>query len=136
MTIRMSLSGKLYRGTAGSSAATEVTTVGDAGLNIDWNEATIKNRSTPFELTELATGKVEVTFKMDDDDADTHLSAINTAFETRAAIALKVLDKASGKGFDADFKIVSRKRSENIDEQIQYDFTAKPCPSTRAPAFV
>lgn len=136
MAILMSFNAKLYRGTAGAVASTEVTTVGDAALNIDANEATIADRSSIFEFTEIAQRKVEVTCKINADDADAHLAAFNTSYETAAPnnkISLKVLDKASGKGVSGDFIVTSRKRSEGLKEQVIYDFTFKPCKSAANP---
>lgn len=136
MAIKRSLNAKLYYGTAGTTAATELTTVGDVTTSIKKAEAKVASRASGWNLTYGTMKDADVSFSIAGDDGDTHLNALITAFNNDTPLAFKVLDKASGKGIDADFEILSLDRDEKLEDVVSYKFTIKPTYVTRYPTWV
>ncbi len=129
---------KIYHGTAGSTAATLLQYVRDATTNNGTVEADVSVRGYDDRLTDVTKLDRSITFDLLYVPADTGWQALNTAYQTRAAIALLILDglKATigSRGVDADFKITNFTRGESLDGKVIYSVTAKPTLSSRAPA--
>lgn len=128
---------KCYRGTAGSTAATEMDNVRDLTLNLSTVEADTTSRaSTYFKSSKVIFLDASLEFEMLDEAGDTHLAAIKTAFMTKAAIALYPKDVTGGEGLDADFYITALNRNEPLEDVVTYSVTAKPTNENREPAWV
>lgn len=136
MSHLISLDAKLYRGTAGSSAATEVTTVADVSLKIKKTRAKINSRASHWALSKTTLKEAEVEITVPDNDSDAHLAALIAAYVADTPLAFKILDKASGKGLDADFDLVDMDRDEKLEDNVVYKFTLVPTYVSRYPAWV
>jgi len=134
MSINRGLDAKLYRGTAGSTAATEVKNVRDLNYDSEWTEEDISTRGSTFELSAATMQKVAVNWEMLADDADVDLDAIRAAHESRTVLAFKIVDKAGGKGIDADWIVVKCARKQGLKGVITYDVSIKPTYVSRYPA--
>jgi hypothetical protein len=99
----------IYRGTAGSTAATLITpNVVDIGMsNVPerWESTSRGAGTTPPKKVERIACLVKTPgpFTMIYDDTDTHMAALVTAAEAGTAIAIKIIRKDSGTTeFDGD----------------------------------
>ncbi len=135
MSVNMSLDAKLYRGVAGSKAATEVNTCIDVSLKIKKGEAKISSRASRWALVKAALKEAEFDVNFASDADDTHLQALITAFISDTPLAFYIADKAGGKGLDADFEIVSMDDDQKLDEGVGIKFTVKPTYVSRYPAW-
>ncbi|HOA75209.1 MAG TPA: phage tail tube protein [Phycisphaerae bacterium] len=136
MAIKLGMEARLYYGTAGATATTELINVKDVTLNLETGEADVTTRGNQGWRATVATlknGTVE--FEMIWDTGDAGFAAIKDAYFNNTAIALAILDGANGEGLDADFSITNFSRNEPLEEAITVSVTAKPTYSTRAPAW-
>ena len=126
---------KLYRGTAGSTPSTLVNNVMDLELPATKTESDISTRASGGYKS-FDGGLIELTlsWKMIWDPDDTDLMAIRTAFTANTPIALKALDAAGGKGWDADWKIMEFSRLEPLEGDLVVNVKARPYCRLRAPA--
>jgi TP901-1 family phage major tail protein len=128
---------KIYHGTAGTTATSELTNVKDVTLNLETGEADVTTRGNSGWRATVGTLKEgSVEFEMVWDSDDTGFAAIKNAYFNNTPIALAILDCANGEGLDADFSITNFSRNEPLEEAITVSVTAKPTYSTRAPAWV
>ena len=138
MAIVLGLDAKLFRGTAGTQAATEVTNVKDLTLNLESGEADVTTRATQGWKATAATLKeasLEFTILYDPSDAD--FTAFQTAYFSNTPIALFVSDgQDTAHGLDADFSITAFSVEQPLEEAMSVSVTAKPTASTRAPQWV
>lgn len=138
MAIVLGLDAKLFRGTAGSRAATEVTNVKDLTLNLESGEADVTTRATKGWKASAATLKeasLEFTILYDTEDAD--FTAFQAAYFGNTPLALFVSDgQDTAHGLDADFSITAFSVEQPLEEAISVSITAKPTASTRAPEWV
>ena len=137
MGIRLGMEAKLYHGTAGATATTEMKNVKDVTLNLEKGEADVTTRGNQGWRATVGTlkdGSVE--FEMLWDTEDTGFSAIKDAYFNDEAIALLVVDAENGEGLDADFSVTNFSRNEPLEEAITVSVTVKPTYSTRAPTWV
>ena len=138
MAIVLGLDAKLFRGTAGTQAATEVTNVKDLTLNLESGEADVTTRATRGWKASVATLKeasLEFTILYDPSDAD--FTAFQTAYFSNTPLALFVSDgQDTAHGLDADFSITAFSMEQPLEEAISVSVTAKPTASTRAPQWV
>jgi hypothetical protein len=135
MSVRVSLDAKLYYGTAGSPAATLLSTVGDVTLSLKKSETKISSRASRWALVKGALKEAEISFEVVDDSADGAMEAILTAFMSDTPMAFFVKDAADGHGLDADFEIIGADRDEKLEDAIKYKFTIKPTYVSRYPAW-
>lgn len=131
----MSLDAKLYRGTAGTSATTEVTTCQDVSLKIKKGEAKISSRASRWALVKAALKEAEITIQFASDSYDSHLQAIITAFASDTPLSFYIKDKQGGKGLDADFEILEMNDDQKLEEGVGYSFTIKPTYVSRYPSY-
>ena len=137
MAIKLGFDCKMYYGTAGSSATTELTNVGDAEFNLTKTEADVSTRGgNGWEATVGVLKQGEVSFDMVWDTDDTAFNFFIQAWLNDDAVAMKILDSAGGSGLDADFSIIDIGRSEPLKEAVKAKVKVKPTYSTRAPAWV
>ena len=138
MAIVLGLDAKLFRGTAGSRAATEVTNVKDLTLNLESGEADVTTRATKGWKASAATLKeasLEFTILYDTEDAD--FTAFQAAYFGNTPLALFVSDgQDTAHGLDADFSITAFSMDQPLEEAISVSVTAKPTASERAPEWV
>ena len=138
MAIVLGLDAKLFRGTAGSRATTEVTNVKDLTLNLESGEADVTTRATKGWKASAATLKeasLEFTILYDTEDAD--FTAFQAAYFGNTPLALFVSDgQDTAHGLDADFSITAFSVEQPLEEAMSVSVTAKPTASTRAPQWV
>ena len=136
MAVKLGLDCKAYYGTAGSTAATELTNCKDVTLNLEKGEADVTTRGSTWRLTVGTLKDASVDFTMLWDDTDAGFIAIKDAFFNSTNIALAFLDGAAGEGLDADFSILKFTRNEPLEEAVTVDISVKPTYSTRYPAWI
>ncbi len=135
MAIVLGLDAKLLRGTAGATAATEVTNVKDLTLNLESGEADVTTRATEGWKASVATLKeASLEFQMLYDTEDADFTAFQTAYFANTPLSLFVTD-GNGSGLDADWSITGFSMEQNLEEAVTVSVTAKPTASTRAPAW-
>jgi hypothetical protein len=134
MSALVGLDAKIYRGTAGSPASTEMSNVRDVTLGDTRAEANISRRGSWFHVIKATRRSIEVNWTMINDDADADMTALRAAYVANTPLAFKILDKTSGKGVDADFYITKFERSEPDETEQTVAVTIKPTYDTRWPA--
>lgn len=137
MGIRLGMEAKMYHGTAGATATTEMTNVKDVTLNLEKGEADVTTRGNQGWRATVGTlkdGSVE--FEQVWDNTDSGFAAIKNAYFNDEPIALLILDAENGEGLDADFSVTNFSRNEPLEEAITVSVTVKPTYSTRAPTWV
>ena len=106
----MGYQGKLYYGTAGSTAATQITNARDINyaFSADMGDTTVRGDGSAIPKKYGA----PVLLKLDDlswnmvnKPSDTVLTALRAAAAAQTLIALRTIDNASGTGFDGDVYI-------------------------------
>jgi len=136
MSVKLGMDAKIYYGTAGATATTELNNVRNVTLNLETGEADVTTRGNQGWRATVATlknGTVE--FEMLWDTGDAGFTAIKDAYFNNTPIALAILDGDNGEGLDADFSITNFSRNEPLEEAITVSVTAKPTYSTRAPTW-
>ena len=136
MAIVLGLNAKLLRGTAGSTAATEVKNVKDLTLNLESGEADVTTRATGgwrASAAPLKEASLEFGILYDTEDAD--FQAFQEAYFGNTPLSLFITD-GSGGGLDADWSITGFTVEQPLEEAVSVSVTAKPTASTRAPAWV
>jgi len=134
MSTILGLNAKLYRGTAGSQASTEVKNVKDVTLNLESGEADVTTRGSngwKISAATLKEASLEFTLLYDTDDSD--FTAFQTAYFGGTPIALFVADRAtsgssssSAHGLDADFVITGFNIEQPLEDAVSVSITAKP----------
>jgi hypothetical protein len=127
--IKKGFEGILYYGTAGSTAATQLTGCGDitVGGDVERGNTTARGDSTvpPIETEDVTIRKLSIEFDMLNDATDTSLAALNTAWSTGTGVALRGKDYSSGHGPDGDFTL-SRSAPWKLKDTQVVTFTAMP----------
>ncbi|MCC7407225.1 MAG: hypothetical protein IT442_04085 [Phycisphaeraceae bacterium] len=122
----LGMNAKLYFGTAGATAATEMTNVRNVTLTLEAGEADVTTRANQgWRATAPTLRECTCEFEMVWDPADAGFTAIKDAFLAAGTVALKILDKPNGQGPDGDFSITSFSRGEQLEEAITVSVTAK-----------
>lgn len=135
MAKRMGFEGKLLHGSAGTTAATELTIVRDVSYSFEPTEADVSDRASIIDLVDVAGIKFSLEFEVNNQDSNAFVAAIRTAAATGGAIALKTLDKTSGYGVDGDF-IVKLDESQPLRDRQAIKVTASPTDKAgRVPAW-
>jgi hypothetical protein len=99
---------KIYRGTAGSTAATQIDThVTDINISHgnEYNETTDRGDGTavPKMTEQLVKMTAEITFTMQYEDSEAHMVALLAAAQAGTVLAFKIERRASGvTEFDGD----------------------------------
>jgi hypothetical protein len=140
VTLDFGWNAKIYYGTAGSTATTEITNTRTVKVTEESGEEDVTTRGMAvngyrvFEPT-LKGASIEVEMIKDEDDAA--LAAFETAYHNNPsdAIALYIIPAVGQSGLDADFKIFNMGDDQPIDGVVKRTVTFKPCYSTRAPAW-
>lgn len=127
----------LYRGTAGTTASTEMKNVKDVTPNLETNQIDVTTRATNgwrAWASGLKDGTLEIQVQYD--PADDDYQALHQSFLTNSAIALFVSD-GLGNGIDADWIVSAENDPQPLEEAIVSTFTLKPTSKAgRAPTYV
>jgi len=132
--------GLLYYGSAGSTAATQVTNARDVNYAYSTVTADITTRgdgSAPPIEERIAVGRKldDLSWSMVEKSNDTTLSAMKAAAAAGSLIALRTKAHGSGTGFDGDV-YVSCKQGMPLGDAQTWDFKAELGPAdNRAPQF-
>jgi hypothetical protein len=122
----LGMNAKIYHGTAGSTADTELTNVKDVTVSLEAGEADITTRANDgWRATAPTLRECSVEFEMVWKTTDAGFTAIKAAFLANDTIALLVLSEAGGEGIDGDFAITNFSRNEALEEAITVSVTAK-----------
>ena len=128
MATPVGLEGELYYGTAGTTAASELTAVRDVTLDMSASVADINSRaSATWKAEKVAQLQATLTFEILNKVGDAGVIAIKNAFLAKGAIALYALDIAAvsgGEGLNADWNITNFSRSEPLVDSDKYSVTA------------
>jgi hypothetical protein len=132
MADEMGYQKKLYIGTAGTTAASQVlqATDIDYDLGYDFGNTTVRGAGTsvPIETQNPTTRKAKITWKMIDDPTDARLITLLAAAKDALAVALKLTDGAGNVLFDGDVYI-PKKCGAPLKGESTYDFEANPTKS-------
>jgi hypothetical protein len=127
--------GKLYVGTAGSTAGTEVTTIEDLQYDTEAEkvETTVRGdgSAAPIVTEVVVAIKPTITFSMFEKSDDANLTTFRAAARTGAAIALRTKAHSSGLGFDGD-AVLSVTHEMTLKGASKYNFTATANDELRA----
>lgn len=139
-TVQLGKNCKLYRGTAGTQAATLVDNVRDLTLNLERDEIDASGRdSGDWEEVVSSLKKGEVSFTVKWKKADAGFIAFRSAWMAGTAIALLIMDDLKtvpdSEGLDADFTVLKFSVKQELRDIVIVDLTVKPTPSTRTPAW-
>lgn len=135
MADEMGYQSKLYIGTAGSAADTQVTNATDVDYDLAHEKGSTTVRGTggspgnvPIKTENVTQRGVTITWKMLNDPDDSVLSTIIAAAITGAALAVKLTTGTDANLFDGDCTI-SKKYNAPLAGEGTYDFTATPTKS-------
>lgn len=130
------LDAKLYYGAAGSTAATELTIVREVTMESSADDIVSAFRDGTYKSHEAGQLDltVNVTMKLKSDNAG--FQSFVTAFTGRSKIALKVISKTSGVGWDADFAVISMSEPQPIDGVLEVTFACAINTESRTPTRV
>ena len=126
---------KLYRGTAGTPAATLMTNVRDVKLPLNITEADISTRASRFERIDVSLFAASIDFDMLWDETDTDFQVIWAAFIAGTSITMKALGIASGSGIQGTFKVVKCEAAQDLKGAQIANVSVKPTVGTVVPAF-
>lgn len=140
MATKYGFKGKVYlnSGSYGSPTWNEVSNLREVKVGAAFNEDDVTVRAggglAQFEAVILA---LEVSGKIKTDEADTTgFVAMETAFLTRAALDVMVLDAddavTGARGFRFDAKVFKFEEDQANEKTLFRDFTLKPCLSANA----
>ena len=133
MAYKLGLDAKIFHGTAGTKASTEMKNVTDVTLNLETGEADITTRAAEgWRITAATLKDASLEFEMVWDTSDEGFRALKNAYFNNSAIALFASD-GEGNGLDADFVVTSFSRQEPLEEALTVYVTCKPTLVTRAP---
>jgi hypothetical protein len=121
----MGFVGKLYWGSPGTTAATELTIARDVNYKFEPVEGDVSDRASLIELVDVAMIKYSLEFEVNNKDTDSFIAALRTAAATGAAIAFRTRDKASGFGVDGDF-IIGDDEGQPLKDAQRMKVSAKP----------
>ena len=131
MSDEMGYQKKLYVGTAGTTATTQVLQAIDLDYNVDYDygNTTVRGAGTsvPIETQNPTVRKPKVSWKMIDDPTDAVLITLIAASKNGTAIAVKVSD-SGGTLFDGDCYI-PKQCAFPLRGESTYSFEATPTKS-------
>lgn len=125
MAKRMGFEGKIYYGTAGSTASTELTIARDVSYKFENTEADISDRSSIINLYDVGGVDFSLEFEINNQDTDAFVAAVRAAAIAGTAIAFRTRDKTAGWGVDGDF-VVGIDESQALRDAQRIKVTAKP----------
>ncbi|MEI8244628.1 MAG: hypothetical protein WCI51_02290 [Lentisphaerota bacterium] len=127
---------KLYRGTSGVKAATEVTTAKDVTPAHKADEVEASDRRSMYKKYMQGMIDAGVEFSFDFDKTDTHCMAFLAASVNRTDVSVYV-ELAAGVGLDMDACIFWQNSEQGLADVEKISFSAKPsAKSSRGPNFI
>lgn len=125
----MGFEGILYYGSPGSTASTQITNCKDITItrDVERGNTTVRGDSSvaPIETEHVTLRKLQIEFVMLNDSTDSIVEALRVAVATGAAVALRGVDYAAGKGPDGDFTL-SQSDPWPLNGEQAITFTATP----------
>ena len=128
---RVGFEGKLYWGTAGSTAATELTIARDVNYQFTGAKADVSDRASIIEYSRTAMVGFSLDFEVNNDATNAFLAAVRAAAAAGTAIAFKTLDRTSGYGCDGDF-IVDLGEGQPLKDAQRLRVTCTPTNDSRS----
>lgn len=125
MAKRMGFEGKLYHGTAGSTASTELTIARDVAYRFEIDEADISDRASIINLKDVAGVSFSLEFEINNQSTNAFVATLRAAVLAGTALAFKTEDATSGWGVDGDF-IVMEDEAQPLRDAQRIKITAKP----------
>lgn len=126
---RRGYEGILYYGTAGSSAATQVTNCEDLDYDTQPEKAQTTIRgdgsAVPINTERVVALSATISWKMQNRPSDTTMAALLAAARAGSAVALKTKSYSSGRGYDGDCTL-SVKEGMPLKGMTMLEFTATP----------
>lgn len=137
MAIKMGFQGVMYYDVAGTNpAATQITNRRDVTISIEpeKGDTTVAGDGTspPVNTEQVCAIGWSCEWTMVNDTSDTTLEALRVAAAAGTAVALRMKDYSSGKGFNGDVTLSVRHGKPLKGEQT-YVFTATPTREQRTP---
>lgn len=134
--IAMGYEGMIYYGGAGSTAATQILNSRDVKITSDsqMGDTTVRGDASkpPVETEGVSSIKWSMTMNMTNGSTDTVLSALLAAAVVGGAVAIRMKDRAAGKGYDGDCNVKFDHGVPLKGEQT-VDFTFTPNRDLRNP---
>ena len=134
--MKMGFEGLAYYGVKGSTASTLISNRVDLSFDVDPQMAptTVAGAGTapPVETEGVATIKFSATLKMKNVASDAVLPALRSAAAAGNAVALRLQDYASGKGYNGDVN-VKETFGGSLNGEQTFDFTFTPNGILRTP---
>lgn len=133
---RMGFEGLLYRGVAGTTAATQVTNSRDIteGFGTEQGETTERGDGSAPPITyKRVTGRnYNIKWNMTEDSGDASLTAIKAAAAAGTPIAIRTKSYSAGTGVDGDVIITAIDQGKPLKGEQTVDITAEPNNDNRA----
>lgn len=134
--MKMGFEGLIYRGTAGSTAATLLENTQDMSISLggEDGDTTVRGDSTavPIETSSPTTVSWSCKWTMLNNNSDPNVEALKVAAAARSVIALRMKDYAAGKGYDGDVTL-KYEHGKPLKGQQTVEFTATPSRANRTP---
>lgn len=121
----MGFEGKLYWGSSGSTAATELTIARDVTYRFENDEADVSDRASIINLMDVAGVSFSLEFEVNNQSSNSFIAAVRTAAAAGTPMAFKTRDVSAGYGVDADF-IVSVDENQALRDAQRLRVSAKP----------
>jgi len=137
MAIVLGLDCKLYVGTAGTKATTEMQDVKNVNLNLDKGEADVTTRGNNGWRAYVGTLKdasLEFDLLYNDANGSEYKQLLNS-YLNGTALAFFVGESAND-GLDADWTITGFNKSQELEEASTVSVTARIAKTNRNPAWV
>lgn len=126
MATILGLDCKLYRGTAGSTANTEMKNVTNVTLNLEKGEADVTTRAAEgWKMFAATLKEASIEFEMLYDPEDADFQAMQAAYFGNTAVAIFVSD-GSGSGLDCDAVLTNFSEDQGLEEAVKVNVTLKP----------
>lgn len=136
--VKMGFEGQvLYSNTPGSTGATLLENTRDVNYNLETEDGDTTVRgdgsAPPIATSDPTRRVISIDWQMINDITDTHFEALRVKAATGGAVAVRLKDHVTGKGFDGDVTLAMSNPMPLAGEQV-VTFTAKPTRSYgRAP---
>ncbi len=136
---RMGFEGLIYQGSAGSTAATQMTNIRDIteSFGTETGDTTVRgDGSSPPITTKRVTGRTySLKFNMTEKSDDTSLAALKVAAAAGSPVAIRTKSYTSGTGIDMDMVITAVENGKPLKGEATLDFTLEPNDDNRTPQF-
>ena len=134
MPRRIGYEGKVYTGTAGSTAATELTIVRSVTFNIDPDRADTSDRASFINSTGPAGVTVSIDIEMNNDNSNAFVATLLANATAGTLTALKLEDYSGNTVFDGDV-VAGFNNDQPLRDAQRITTNCTPSNATRAPVF-